>query len=130
MAQNIYPIEFDNLIGRAYVKISDEINATKIGNTFLVITMNKNWVGGDRSVLWKIENAFFPELFEFSEIIKTAQITSVFTKPGKSAIVVDQNSEMQKMAANFYKSLAATTTDRKIELFFSEKEAIIWLDSQ
>jgi len=129
MAEDVYPIEFDHSIGRAYVKISGEINAAKIGNTFLAIAMNKSWVDGERSVLWQTENAFLPELFEFSDIFKTTQITQVFTKPGKSAFVVEKSSEMQKRVANFYKSIAATTTDRKIEIFFSEKEAIVWLDN-
>lgn len=129
MAEDVYPIEFDHSIGRAYVKISGEINAAKIGNTFLAIAMNKSWVDGERSVLWQTENAFLPELFEFSDIFKTTQITQVFTKPGKSAFVVEKSSKMQKRVANFYKSIAATTTDRKIEIFFSEKEAIVWLDN-
>ena len=128
MAEDIYPIEFDHSIGRAYVKMSGEINAAKIGNTFLAIAMNKSWVDGDRSILWQIENAFFPEVFEFSDIFKKTQITKVFTRAGKSAFVVEKSSEMQKRVANFYKSIA-TTTDRKIELFYSEKEAVAWLDN-
>lgn len=129
MVEDVYPIEFDDSIGRAYVKISGEINAAKIGNTFLAIAMNKNWVDGERSVLWQTENAFLPELFEFSDIFKTTRITQVFTKPGKSAFVVEKSSEMQKRVANFYKSIAVTTTARKIEIFFSEKEAMAWLDN-
>lgn len=129
MVEDIYPIEFDRSIGRAHVKISGEINATKIGNTFLAIAMSEVWADGDRSVLWKIENAFFPESFEFSNIFKSTQISMVFAKPGKSAFVVEKNSEMQKRVARFYKSIAATTTERNTELFYSEQEAVAWLDS-
>ena len=91
--------------------------------------MNKSWADGERSVLWQTENAFLPESFEFSDIFKTTQITQIFTKPGKSAFVVEKSSEMLKRVANFYKSIASTTTDRKIEIFFSEKEAMVWLDN-
>jgi hypothetical protein len=52
VGEDIYPIEFDDSIGRAYVKISGEVNAKKVGNTFLAIAMNKSWVDGERSVLW------------------------------------------------------------------------------
>jgi hypothetical protein len=124
-----YPIEFDHSIGRAYVKINGEFNAAKIGSTFLAIAMNKSWLDGDRSVLWRDENAYLPESFEFSDIFKTTRITQAFTKPGKSAFVVEKNSKMIERVANFYKSIASTTTDRKIEIFFSEKEAVAWLDN-
>ena len=129
MAEDVYPIEFDNSIGRAYVKINGEFNAAKIGNTFLAIATNKSWLDGDRSVLWRDENAYLPESFGFSDIFKTTQITQNYTKPGKSAFVVEKNSKMIERVANFYKSIASTTTDRKIEIFLSEKEAMAWLDN-
>jgi len=128
MTEDLYPIEFDPSNGRAYVKISDEINATKLGSTFIAISMNKSWIDGDRSVLWQIENAYIPESFEFLDAFKTTQIAQVYTKPGKSAFVVNKSSQMQKEVAQFYKTIATTTTERKIELFYSEKEAIAWLD--
>ena len=129
MAEDVYPIEFDHSIGRAHVKINGEFNAAKISNTFLAIAMNKSWLDGERSVLWRDENAYLPESFEFSNIFKATQITQAFTKPGKSAFVVEKNSKMIERVANFYKSIASTTTDRKIEIFFSEKEAMAWLDN-
>ena len=129
MAEEVYPIKFDHSVGRAFVTITGEINAAKISNTFLAIAMNESWLDGDRSVLWLLKNAFFPELFEFSDIFKTTQISKIFLKPGKSAFVVEKGSEMQKRVATFYKSLADTASDRKTELFFSKKDAILWLDS-
>jgi len=129
MGEDIYPIDFDDSIGRAYVKISGEVNAKKVGNTFLAITMNKSWVDGERSVLWRTDNAHLPEMFEFSDIFKTTQITQVFTKPGKSAFVVEKNSQMVERVANFYKSIGSSSTERKIEIFFSEKKALDWLDA-
>ena len=129
MAEDIYPIEFDRSIGRAHVKISGEINAAKIGNTFLAIAMNEDWANGDRSVLWQLERAFFPESFEFSDIFKATQISMAFAKPGKSAFVVEKSSVMQERVARFYQSIAATTTERNTNLFYSKKEAVAWLDS-
>ena len=129
MAEDVYPIKFDHSIGRAFVTITGEINAAKISNTFLAISINESWLAGDRSVLWQLENAFLPESFEFSDIFKTTQISKIFSKPGKSAFVLEKNSEMQKRVANFYKSLATTASDRKTELFSNKKDAILWLDS-
>lgn len=129
MANDIYPIEFSLCSGRAYVKINGEINATKISNTFIALTMNKIWINGDRSVLWDARNARFPELFEFSDILKETQITKYFARPGKSAVVVETSSEMQIRLAHFYKGIAAMSTGRQIELFYSQKEAEAWLDS-
>ena len=94
---------------------------------FCVFNLGLERVDGDRSLLWQLENAIFPESFEFSDIIKTTQISRVFTKPGKSAFIVEKSSEMQKMLARFYKIVAVTTKDRKMELFYSEKEVINWL---
>jgi hypothetical protein len=129
MGEDIYPIEFDDSIGRAYVKIRGEVNAKKVGNTFLAIAINKSWVDGERSVLWQADNAHLPELFEFSDIFKTTQITQAFTKPGKSAFVVEKSSGMVERVANFYKSIGSATTDRKTEIFFSENKALVWLDT-
>jgi hypothetical protein len=128
MPEDIYPVEFDHSIGRAYVKLSGEINAVKIGNTFSAIAMNKSWLNGNRSILWQAENTYLSDLFEFSDILKTTQISRAFAKPGKSAFVAETSSAMIERVANFYKSIATTTTDRKIEIFLSEKEAMEWLD--
>jgi len=129
MVEEAYPTKIDRHSGRAYIEISGEINATKIRNTFISLTMNESWLKGDRSILWQIKNAYFPEPFEFSDIFKTTQNAAVFAGLGKSAVVVEKGSEMQKRVAEFYKSIAATTTDRKIELFDSREKAMVWLDS-
>jgi hypothetical protein len=129
MMEETYPTKINQHSGRAHIEISGEINATKIRNTFLALTMNESWLKGDRSILWQIKDAYFPEPFEFSDIFKTTQNTAVFAGPGKSAVVVEKSSEMQKRVADFYKSIAATTTDRKIELFDSKEKAMVWLDT-
>ena len=128
MPENTYAIQFDESSGRAYVDVQGKLDAKKIRNSFAVIALNKKWVDGERTVLWKAQQASFPLSFEFADIFQTTQLSKALTKPGKSAIVVENSADMVKKAAHFYQSIAVMSTPRKIEIFFDEGEAIAWLD--
>jgi hypothetical protein len=128
MPEGTYAIDFDASAGRAYVNVQGALSAKKIRNTFAAIALNDIWANGDRAVLWQARRALFPPSFEFADIFKTTQLSKAFTKPGKSAIVVAQNSEMVKRVARFYQSIALTETTRNINVFFDEDAAVAWLD--
>ena len=129
MTEDCYPVRFDENSGRAYVEATGDVYASNIQKTFLAIILNKVWLDGDRSILWDFKNAFFDEAFEFADIFKTAQVSKSFTKPGKSAIIVEKNEMMMNRVANFYRSLAENLTSRKIEIFYDRDGALAWLDS-
>ena len=128
MPEGTYLIHFDASGGRAYVNVQGALSAKKIRNTFAAIALNDMWVNGDRTVLWQARQALFAPSFEFGDIFQTTQLSKVLTKPGKSAIVVEKNSEMVKRVARFYQGIALTETARKINVFFDEDAAIAWLD--
>ena len=128
MAEAKYAIRFDEATGRAHVDISGEIAPGKILNTFAAIAMNNSWAAGDRSVLWQAQEALLPESFEFADIFQATPISKAITRPGKSAIVVKKNEEMIAKVARFYQSIAATSTNRNLEIFFNAKDAMDWLD--
>lgn len=128
MADDIYFTKIDGDNGRAFVDIEGNLNTIKIRNTFIAIRINKNWQRGDHSILWRLEKSSFPESFEFGDIINTTQLSRVVSLPCKSAIILNENSKMITMVANFYKSIASDNVDRKIEIFFNYKDAIAWLD--
>lgn len=129
MTETTYPTEFDPANGRAYVKISGEISPKKIGNTYIAISMNRSWLDGDTSILWQLENAAFHASFEFYDIFEVTRTAKHYIKPGKSAIVVEKSLAMQEKVAGFYKSIAATSTARHVAIFYSEAEALAWLDA-
>ena len=125
-----YPIHFDESSGRAFVDVQGELCAEKIRNTFAIIALNKKWADGERTVLWRANQASLPPSFEFAGIFQTTQLSKALTKPGKSAIVVEKSADMVKKVAHFYQGIALTSTPRKIEIFFDEDEAIAWLDEK
>jgi hypothetical protein len=129
MTETTYPFEIDPANGRAYVKISGEISPAKIGHTYIAISINRRWLEGDTSILWQLENAVFHASFEFFDILEATQTAKHYIKPGKSAIVVEESLTMQAKVAGFYKSVAATSTARHVAVFYSEKEALAWLDA-
>lgn len=129
MTDTTYPIEFDPANGRAHVKISGEISPAKIGHTYIAISINRRWLEGDMSILWQLESATFHASFEFYDILEVTQTAKHYIKPGKSAIVVEESLAMQAKVAGFYKSIAATSTARHVAIFYSEKEALAWLDA-
>lgn len=128
MPEDTYTIQFDASSGRAYVDMQGALDTQKIRNTFAVIALNKEWAEGERTVLWRASQTAFPPSFEFADIFQTTQLSKALTKPGKSAIVVAENSAMVNKVARFYQSIAMTSTPRRIEVFFHEDEAIAWLD--
>lgn len=128
MSEDIYPIQFDASRGRACVDMAGKLDAQKIRNTFAVIALNKAWVDGERTVLWRADQATFSPSFEFADIFQTTQLSKALTIPGKSAIVVAESSDMVKKVARFYQGIAMTSTPRKIEVFYDEDEAIAWLN--
>ena len=128
MPEDKYAIRFDETIGRAYVDLSGEIAPQKVLNTFAAITLNQKWAEGDRSVLWNAQEALLTGSFEFAHIFRATPMSKTLTKPGRSAIVVQKSDAMIAKVARFYQSIAATTTRREIEIFFSEAEADAWLD--
>ena len=128
MTVDKYPIHFDESCERAFVDVQGEICAEKIRNTFAVIALNKKWADGERTVLWQANQTSFPPSFEFASIFQTTQLSKALSKPGKSAIVVENSADMVKKVAHFYQGIALTSTPRKIEIFFDEDEAIAWLD--
>lgn len=128
MPEDTYTIQFDASGGRAYVDMQGALDTQKIRNTFAVIALNKEWAEGERTVLWRANQTVFPPSFEFADIFQTTQLSKALTKPGKSAIVVAENSAMVNKVARFYQSIAMTSTPRRIEVFFHEDEAIAWLD--
>jgi hypothetical protein len=129
MTNDTYKINIDKLSGRAYVEAEGIISASIVRNTFLVIAINGTWQKGDKSILWRTARATFSESFEFGNIFQTARISKTAARSGKSAIVVNYTSEMIKMVADYYKALALLSTPRKIEIFFSNEEAMRWLDT-
>jgi hypothetical protein len=130
MTETTYPIAFDPANGRAHVKISGEISPAKIGQTYIAISMNRRWLEGDASIIWQLKNAVFHASFEFHDILEATQTAKHYIKPGKSAIVVEESLAMQERVAGFYKSIAATSTARHVAIFYSEKEALAWLDAE
>jgi len=128
MADDTYLTNIDGDNSRAFVDIEGDLDTIKIRNTFIAIRINKNWQRGDHSILWRLEKSSFPESFEFGNIITTTQLLRVVSLPCKSAIILDKNSNMIKMVAEFYKSIASDNVDRKIEIFFNNKDAITWLN--
>jgi hypothetical protein len=129
MVNSRYLTEIDEKIGRAYVQIREDIDAVKIRNTFIAIRINKVWQRGDRSILWQLEKASFPESFEFRDIIHTSQLTRAVSLPCKSAIILNKNDIMLERVANFYKSIALITANGQIEIYFNYQEALEWLDN-
>lgn len=129
MSDDAYCIDFDVHSGRAYVEAEGNISSSKIKSTFFAITMNDAWQKSDRSIIWNLKNATFPESFEFGKIFQTAQVTKNIANPGKSAVLVNNTSEMIRMVADYYRVLAKQSTPREIEIFFSNEEAMDWLDS-
>ena len=129
MTETTYPVTYDPANGRAFVKISGEISPTRISNTYIAISISRRWLDGDMSILWHLENATFNASFEFSDIFKATQTAKNFIRPGKSAIVVEESLAMQEKVAGFYRSIAETTTARNITIFYSEREALAWLDT-
>jgi hypothetical protein len=128
--EGVYAIQFDDSSGRAYVNVQGEFDAHKIRNTFAVIVLNKKWSDGDRTVLWRLNQASLPQSFEFANIFQTAKLSIAIIKPGKSAIVVDKSSDMIRRVARFYQGIALSSTPRKIEIFYDEDEAVAWLDEE
>lgn len=128
MDEEVYSMEFTNN-GRAYVHLTGDICAKKIRNTFFVIALNENWIKGQRSILWHFKGAHFPDFFEFTGIFKNAHMAQNFTRPGKSAAVIEEDSQMQKQVSNFYSNIAEMLTERKIKHFNTVEEAEAWLDS-
>lgn len=128
MSRDTYSIRFDAGTGRAHVDISGEIAPRKILNTFAAIALNNSWAAGDRSVLWQAQEALLTESFEFADIFRATPLSQTITKPGKSAIVVKKSEEMVAKVARFYQSIAVTSTNRSIEIFYTEEEAMAWLD--
>ena len=128
MADETYLIKIDRDNGRAFVDVEGDLNAIKIRNTFIAIRINKNWQCGDHSILWRLKKASFPDSFEFGDIITTTQLTRVVSPPCKSAIILNNNSNMIAMVASFYKSIAADDVDRQIEILFNYKDAMTWLN--
>lgn len=129
MGETTYPVEIDPANGRAYVKISGEISPAKISHTYIAISINRRWLEGDTSIMWQLKNAVFDASFEFFDILEATQTAKHYIKPGKSAIVVEESLVMQAKVAGFYKSIAATTTARHVAIFYSEEEALAWLDA-
>jgi hypothetical protein len=129
LAETTYSVAFDLANGRAYVKISGEISPAKKGNTYITISMNRCWLEGDTSILWQLENATFQASFEFYEILEATRTAKHYIKPGKSAIVLEESLIMQEKVAGFYKSIAATSTARHVAIFYSEADALAWLDA-
>ena len=78
--------------------------------------------------MWRLNQASFPQSFEFANIFQTTKLSIAIIKPGKTAVVVDKSSDMVKKVARFYQSIALAATPRRIEIFFDEDEAIAWLD--
>ena len=128
MPDNTYAIQFDESSGCAYVDMQGELDAQKIRNTFATIALNKKWADGERTALWRATQVLFPASFEFAHIFQTTQLSKALTTPGKSAIVVEESSDMVKKVAHFYQGIATTSTARKIEVFFDEDEAVAWLN--
>ena len=129
MVDSRYLIEVDEKNGRAHVQIREDIDAVKIRNTFIAIRINKVWQRGDHSILWQLEDASFPESFEFRDVIRTSQLTRAVSFPCKSAIILNKNDRMLEMVANFYKSIASITANGQIEIYFDYQAAIEWLDN-
>ncbi|GEM_PF-3138085 len=128
MSDARYAIRFDEATGRAHVDISGEIAPRKILNTFAAIALNNSWAAGDRSVLWQAQEALLPDAFEFADIFRATPLSQTITKPGKSAIVVNKSEEMVAKVARFYQSIAVTSTNRNLEVFYDEEEAVAWLN--
>lgn len=128
MSEDRYRIRFEEATGRARVTVEGEISARKILNTFAAIALHKGWATGDKTVLWNAKDAVFPAGFEFAAIIQMTRVSKAITRPGKSAIVVERNAAMLKKVARFYQSIALTSTNREVEIFFDEEAAMAWLD--
>jgi hypothetical protein len=129
MPGDTYPIEFDEKTGRAFVDVTQAINADKIRNTFLYIVGNKDWHYGDRSILWQCEKATFPSSFKFSDVFDTTRTTSLVAGKGKSAVLLPAKNGTAMLIAEFYQSISATKTGRMIKIFDSREKALAWLDS-
>ena len=129
MTEATYPYQIDPATGRAHVTISGAIRPDKIGNTYIAISMNRRWLEGDTSILWLLENAVFEASFEFSDILEANLTARHYIRPGKSAIVVESSLAMQEKVARFYKGIAVTSTARQVAVFYSQAEAIAWLDN-
>jgi len=129
VAEKVYPVEFDDNKGRAYINLTGDISSIKIRNTFFAVSLNTNWSKGERSILWYFKGACFLNSFEFAEIFKNADMVRDFASPGKSAAVIERDCQMQKDVANFYSNIAKIFTERKIRHFNTSDEAETWLDS-
>jgi hypothetical protein len=129
MAEEVYPIKFDDTKGRAYINLTGDISPTRIRNTFFVISLNKSWGKGQRSILWHFKDAYFSNSFEFSGIFKNAHMVQDFAKPGKSAAVIEKDCQIEKDVSDFYSDIAKIFTERKIRHFKTIEEAEVWLDS-
>ncbi|MFZ7128480.1 MAG: hypothetical protein ACOWWM_20185 [Desulfobacterales bacterium] len=127
--QEIYPITIDDTTGRAYVEVSGVVNAAKIGNTFFAVILRQQWILGDRSIVWHVKGACVPESFSFSDILKKAETVKNFTKPGKSAIVIEGDVLLQKRVAGFYRNLGEAITVRQLAVFDTLDEAEKWLNA-
>jgi hypothetical protein len=128
-ADQLFPVTFDEAKGRAIVQLSGTIDAARIGRTFLAITLNAAWHGGERSIVWQMMDAHIPDSFAFAEVLRTAERVKHLTRPGRSAIVVTRDSPAEKTLAQFYRDLGEALTPRRIQIFTSLQEAHAWLDS-
>ena len=129
MTEPTYPFAIDPGNGRARVTISGAIRPEKIGNTYIAISMQRDWLEGDMSILWLLENAVFDASFEFSDILEVNLTARHYIRPGRSAIVVESTRAMQEKVARFYKGMAAASTTRQVAIFYSQNEAMVWLDT-
>lgn len=125
----LYPFTIDKAKGRAMVHITGTLCAECIGRTFLAITLDPAWYGGERSIVWHLDEARIPESFSFGEIMLNAQKVKTLTRPGKSAIVVATDSPMGRAVAEFYRNLGESLTSRNLRVCRSLPEAHAWLDS-
>jgi hypothetical protein len=130
MPDDKYPVQYDALAGYARVDLKGALSAQKIRNTFALIALNADWAKAQRKILWRALEAVFPPSFEFADIFQTTRLSKTLTKPGKSAIVVAESAGMIAKVAHFYRNIALASTQRQVEIFFDEDEALAWLEEE
>lgn len=127
MDQIGYPYYFDQQKKRFLATVSGEFSPIRIENTYLNILIREGFRADPINIIWQCKNLTIPKSFQFGQAMESAQFSGPMSSIGKTAVVIESNSPIQRQVADFYRGLANFALKREVRVFETIEEAEAWL---